>query len=262
MQYNREFLNLRERLNHSYVTPRLLMAVKPDANAINNTFENPKIWHQIKLRINLLFDIGENIFKLECPEVFGRIKKELKTIIRKIDDIRLILHKNEEVCQQVVDDSNALSNFLNDMSGYEYVIKYDQLITHKNQERNRLTEIQKGFLDLAKMIEKSRTMEGGWEKQFLEFGKNYWDHRVSLEKVLIEQMVIIDRQRMISGKEFWDALYILIDTDAAAEELLALEISKNERQKRMERLLSEKKCNSIKQYFKTIENKIINFLEV
>ena len=87
MQYNREFLNLRERLNHSYVTPRLLMAVKPDANAINNTFENPKIWHQIKLRINLLFDIGENIFKLECPEVFWRIKKEIYGSVLLAEDL-------------------------------------------------------------------------------------------------------------------------------------------------------------------------------
>ncbi|UCH96768.1 MAG: hypothetical protein JSV88_07920 [Candidatus Aminicenantes bacterium] len=262
MQYNREFLNLRERLNHSYVTPRLLMAVKPDAKSIKNTFENPKIWHQIKLRIHLLFDIGENIFKLECPEVFGRIKKELDSIIRGIDEIRLILKKDREICQQAVDYSYALSNYLNDMAGYEYVTKYDQLIMHKNQKENRLKEIREGCQILAEKIVKSMKMEGGWEKQFLELGKKYWHHRIFLEKVLIEQMVIIDRQRMISGKKFWDALYILIDTDAAAEELLALEISKDERQKRMEILLSEKNSNSIRQYFKTIENKLINFLEV
>ena len=262
MKYITEFLNLRERLNHNYIKPKLLLVIQPDPETIRHTFKNPKIWYQIKLRINLLFDIGKNIFKLECPEVFVDLKKRIEKVIDGIDKLVTAIEKYPGVCQDVVNDSGLLSDLLHEMSNYLYIVRYDDIEMSEKQKTTDTNQIKEIFLKLVETLENSLTLNGGGGEDFLALGRNYWDKRVCLEKIVIQQVIFNDMQSIIPGKKFWDTLFLLIDTDWIAEEALSIEASMTERKKKVDKLLAEKNMGSIRGYFDKVESNLIRALEV
>lgn len=262
MKYITEFLNLRERLNHNYIKPKLLLVIRPDPQTIRYTFKNPKIWYQIKLRVNLLFDIGENIFKLECPEVLVDLKNKIEKVIDGIDKLVAVVEEDLDFCQQVVNDSGLLSDLLHEMSNYVYTVRYDNIEMRDKQKTIDKNQIKETFRKMVETLEKALTLYGGHDKDFLELGKNYWDNRVSLEKIVIQQVIFNDRKSIIPGKKFWDTLFLLIDTDWIAEEALSIEAIMTERKKKVDKLLKEKNMGSIHGYFEKVESNLIRVLEV
>lgn len=262
MKYITEFLNLRERLNHNYIKPKLLLVIQPDPETIRRTFNNPKIWYQIKLRINLLFDIGKNILKLECPEVFVDLKKKIEKVIDGIDKLVAVVEEDPDVCQDVVKNSGLLSDLLYDMSNYVYTVRYDDIEMSDKQKTIDTNQIKETCRILVETLENALTLNGGWDNDFLELGKNYWDKRVFIEKIVIQQVIFNDMQSIIPGKKFWDTLFLLIDTDWIAEEALSIEASMTERNKKADKLLAEKNMGSIRGYFEKVESNLIHALEV
>jgi hypothetical protein len=262
MKYITEFLNLRERLNHNYIKPKLLLVIQPDQETIRHTFKNPKIWYQIKLRINLLFDIGKNIFKLECPEVFVDLKKQIEKVIEVIDKLVSLVEEDPDVCQDVVKNSGSLTDLLHDMSKYVYTVRYDDIDMSNNQRIIDTIQIKETFRELVEILENALTLNGGEDEDFLALGRNYWDNRVFLEKIVVQQVIFNDMQSIIPGKKFWDTLFLLINTDWIAEEALSIEAFMTERKKKVDKLLEEKNMDSIRGYFEKIESILISALEV
>jgi len=262
MKYITEFLNLRERLNHNYIKTKLLLLIQPDPETIRHTFKNPKIWYQIKLRINLLFDIGKNTFKLESQEVFVDLKKRIEEVIDDLDKLVATVEDEPDACQQVVNNSMLLSELLHNMSNYVYTVRYDDIEMSDKQKTIDTSQIKETFRKLVETLENTLIVNGGWDNDFLELLRNYWDVRVSLEKLVIQQVIFNDLQSIIPGKKFWDILFLLIDTDWIAEEALSIEASMLERKKNVDKLLAEKKMESIRDYFEKVESNLISALEV
>jgi hypothetical protein len=261
MQYITEFLNLRERLSHSYIIPKILMSLNPKPEIIDYIFENPKSWYQVILRTRLLYDIGENVFKLDCPDVFGKIKNQMEDIILDIENIRKIPDKSQEDCQQIINHANTFSDLVHRMAEFQYVVKHDELKAFIDSEKIQFEGIRETCRSMEEKIDEALLLAGGWEKEFLDLGIEYWNLRVSLESTLIRQMLLLDQIRVIPGDLFWETLYVIIDSDWIAEEALAAGTPQSNRKKTVEKLLIEKNMNSIEQYFTTMETKLLIFLE-
>lgn len=263
MDYIKEFLFLRERINHSYIRPKLLMMLGADSDSIKNALDNPKVWFQIKLRLEMLFDVGENVFLLESPEVFQDLKQEVESVIKRIDENRINLDENNNINSIIIKDCKRLSEILSSMSDCEYLISTQNFdLSIQNYPMKNSADLKKDCVKLSALINKAVELDFKSNEGLKEIGKEYWKLRCSLEKDVITETVKMDREKGVTGTEFRVILNSLFSTDWIAEEALSLHAKVEEKKKRVSVLLVEKNVNSIEELFLQISGKLTKYLEL
>ena len=251
-----EFLALRERLNHSYVRPKLLMLLEPNPQTVFSVLSNPKIWYQIKLRIKMLFSIGAVDLQLECTEAFSGAQMAITKLTARIDQSCANPSLTKEEASVVVTDCNAISSHLTALEQWDYAER------HEAAQPETLEAIAGRIRASVQSLSNHLTLAMRGEADLRSLGFLYWLDRCGLEHSVIRQFAHINRLRSISREPLRRSIQCMARTDWMAEEVLSLELSPIGRRERVAELLVSARASNITELFTSAGDELVQHLTV
>ena len=256
----REFMGLRERLNHDYIS-KLLMMLDKDPATIKGVFENPKMWFNIKLRIRMLFDVGTDLFGLKSPEVFEGLQCKIEELIVCIDKDISTIDEDVQCTADILDNCRKLSDTLSSMAHYSYLADYDKVPSNQLKQEDYVLKIKELFKRIFEGVLSAMEIDDDHKNELGGIGLKFWQERCNLEKVVLECLVRTDKQPQIPDRKLSEALFILNIIDRFAEEVMSKDANYHERKTEAERLFEDNNVKSSQDLFLKTEEKLLALLE-